>query len=288
MDGQQDGAGWVVRTGERPGTAGRLTEDHIVVLPDAVVVLDGVSTVTGDEPLGGWYARTLGERLADGLGGGAAADLRVVLSGAIRAVAAEHRLLPGRSPAATVAVLRRSGDRLDALVLGDSPVVAFGRDGTVHELRDDRLADLVAPRPQLAEYRDRLAAGSGYDQRHRELMRELREFQYTVINREGGYWIAEAEPEAGLRARTASWPLAELTDVVLATDGVSSLVDDYRLADWRTLVEDCRRSGPQWLVDAVHEAEAGDQGAVKWPRGKVHDDKALAHVTLDAPSGQPA
>ncbi|WP_457032532.1 protein phosphatase 2C domain-containing protein [Kitasatospora sp. P5_F3] len=285
MDGQQGGAGWVVRTGERPGTPGRLTEDHIVVLPDAVIVLDGVSTVTGDEPRGGWYARTLGAELARAFGDGAGPDLRVVLAEAIRAVAAEHRLLPGRSPAATVAVLRRSGDRLDAAVLGDSPVVAYGRDGAVHELRDDRLADLVAPRPQLAEYRNRLAAGSGFDPRHRELMQELREFQYTVINREGGYWIAEAEPEAGLHAVTASWPLADLTDVLLATDGVSSLVDDYQLAGWATLVEDCRRAGPQWLVDAVHEAEAGDQGAMKWPRGKIHDDKALAHITLNSFAG---
>ncbi|GAA1173397.1 hypothetical protein F4556_007064 [Kitasatospora gansuensis] len=281
MSGQQGGAAWVVRTGERPGTAGKLTEDHVVVLPDAVIVLDGVSTVSGDEPRGGWYARTLGAWLARELDGGGDPDLRVVLAEAIRAVAAEHRLLPGRSPAATVAVLRRAGDRLDAAVLGDSPVVAYGRDGSVHELRDDRLADLVAPRPQLAEYRSRLAAGSGFDARHRELMLELREFQYTVINREGGYWIAEADPAAGLHARTASWPLAELGDLVLATDGVSSLVDDYRLADWTTLLEDCRRAGPQWLVDAVHEAEAGDRGAVKWPRGKIHDDKALAHVRLN-------
>ncbi|MGW4651017.1 hypothetical protein [Kitasatospora sp. NPDC004289] len=276
-------APWRVLVGERPGGGPeRLTEDHIVVLPDAVVVLDGVSTVSDETPLGGWYARTLGAQLSEQLLGRPALPLPALLASAIAAVAAEHGLRPGRGPAATVAVVRRNGPRLEAAVLGDSPVVAFHRDGSASVLSDDRLAGLLDPRPQTTEYRARLAAGSGFDRRHRELMGELREFQHTVINRDGGYWVAEATPEAGLRAVTAAWPLAELTDVLLLTDGVSSAVTDHHLLDWPALLADSRRSHPQQVVDAIHHAETTDPDAIAWPRPKPHDDKALAHLRLDS------
>ncbi|MFI5527804.1 hypothetical protein ACIA8O_04515 [Kitasatospora sp. NPDC051853] len=280
-DGRGVTAPWRVLSGERPGGGPeRLTEDHLVVLPDAVAVLDGVSTVTDEAPLGGWYARTLGARLAEHLTRHPALPLPVLLASAIAAVAAEHGLRPGCGPAATVAVVRRRRERLEAAVLGDSPVVALRRDGSVDVLSDDRLAALLEPRPQTAEYRARLAAGSGFDRRHRELMRELRDFQHTVINRQNGYWVAEATPEAGLHAVTAAWPLADLTDVLLLTDGVSAAVTDHHLLDWPALAADSRRTHPQQVVDAVHRAEATDPDAIAWPRPKPHDDKTLAHLRL--------
>ncbi|MFJ8039176.1 PP2C family serine/threonine-protein phosphatase [Kitasatospora sp. NPDC096147] len=277
---------WTLRCGERPGGGpGRPTEDHIVVLPEAVAVLDGVSTVTDEAPLGGWYARTLGGVLAEHLTRHPSLPLPVLLAASIAAVSTGHGLRPGHGPAATVAVVRRTGELLEAAVLGDSPVVALGRDGSVHHLSDDRLATLLDPRPQTAEYRARLAAGSGFDRRHHELMRELRAYQHTVLNRPGGYWVAEATPEAGLHARTAAWPLAGLTDVLLLTDGVSSAVTDHHLLDWPALAATSRRTHPQQVVDTLHDTEAADPDAIAWPRAKPHDDKALAHLLLDLVDG---
>lgn len=38
-------------------------QDHVEVLPDAVVLLDGASGFDADGRNGGWYARTLGAEL---------------------------------------------------------------------------------------------------------------------------------------------------------------------------------------------------------------------------------
>ncbi|MFD5030016.1 hypothetical protein ACFWM0_06260 [Streptomyces sp. NPDC058405] len=97
--------------------------------PQAVIVLDGVSTLAASTPLGGWYADCLGMELAAGLTRAPDGDLREILEGAIGAVTARHGLVPGESPAATVAIARLHNDQVEALVLADTPVIALLRAG---------------------------------------------------------------------------------------------------------------------------------------------------------------
>ncbi|MGW2397188.1 protein phosphatase 2C domain-containing protein [Kitasatospora sp. NPDC001664] len=278
-----------LRTGERPGRDDRPSEDRILATPsdDAFVVLDGVSTLSDDRPRGGWYADTLGKLIVDRLAAGSGAELTEVLHDAISAITREYALTPGASPAATVSVVRLGDTVVEAAVLGDSPVVMIGHDGTARTLTDTRLAELVETRPQATEYRRRLAAGSGFDTRHHQLLVELRDAQMGWINRPGGYWVAEAVPEAGRQAVTATWPRAEIAQILAATDGVSSAVDGYGLYSWTELAAACRADGPQAVVDAVHRAEEQDAEARAWARYKQSDDKALAHLDL-APGVTPA
>ncbi|MFE2104531.1 endonuclease/exonuclease/phosphatase family protein [Kitasatospora sp. NPDC059463] len=266
--------GSTVRIGELAGPA-RPSEDRVFTTDRAVIVLDGVSTVTDDQPRGGWYADTLGSSIAELLTRDPDVDLRQVLATAIDIVATSHALVPGSAPAATVAIVRRRADQIEAAVLGDSPVIAIRRDGTLHEVRDDRLALLVAAQPQACEYRDLLRAGHGFGERHRHILQELRDFQNGVVNRPGGYWIAEAVPEAGLNAVTASWPADDLAEIVIATDGISAGVEDYGLYSWPALAHACREDGPHTVADAIDLAEHEDPSGQVWPRYKVGDDKAL-------------
>ncbi|KPI02974.1 hypothetical protein OK074_5124 [Actinobacteria bacterium OK074] len=272
-----------VATGTRDG-GGRASEDRIVTaVPGAVVVLDGVSTVSSAEPLGGWYAQTLGDHLAHGLLHTPHADLPVVLETAIRAVAAEHGLRPGDSPAATVAIVRRHGTRIEALVLGDTPVLARTAGGEIHLVQDNRLAQLVAPRPETTEYRTWLRAGRGFqDPEHRALLQKLRAHQLRHLNNDGSpsaYWVAEADPRAAHRAVTRSWPADTVDSLLVMTDGVSAAVEEYGLLSWDALFDACHVHGPQHVVEMVHAVEESDPQGVRWPRYKQHDDKAIAHVT---------
>ena len=82
----------------------RPSEDHVVVLDNAVVVLDGATAPSPDLPSGGWYAGLLAKRLANGLCARPDGDLATLLAEAIAAVAAAHDLLPGASPSSTVAM----------------------------------------------------------------------------------------------------------------------------------------------------------------------------------------
>ncbi|MBK1784259.1 protein phosphatase 2C domain-containing protein [Prauserella cavernicola] len=232
----------------------RPTEDFVVATGNAVVLLDGATEFREDLPSGGWYAGRLAARLGEGLTDAPDADLGVLLAGAIADVAAEHDLQPRHSPSSTVAILRWTEERVHALVLADSPVVAFGRRGTV-VLADQRITRL----------------------RERGLLRTRADVN-RMRNTENGFWVAEADPTAAEHALRADWPRREIDTVLLATDGVSVGIDDYALFDWPHALELAREHGAKAVLDAVRDAEQADADGTRWPRPKRHDDQALAVI----------
>ncbi|MEJ2857234.1 MULTISPECIES: hypothetical protein [unclassified Saccharothrix] len=237
-----------ITTAERAGVGldgrPRPTEDRIVVLDNAVVVLDGATSPTPTDRDGGWHSRALAAELTS-LDG----DLGDELAAAIQRLADRHGLVPGDSPSSTVAMVRWTDDTVDALVLADSPVVAFGAD--VDVLADHRLRDLRGKVSRITDWR----------------------------NREGGFWVAEANPEAAYRAVRRTWRRDAVHTVLLATDGVACGVDDYGLfANWREVLEITLAKGPEAVLDTIREAEASDPERTRWRRSKVHDDQALAVV----------
>lgn len=238
-----------ITTAERAGVGRdglpRPTEDRIVRLPNAVVLLDGATSPTPRERDGGWHSRHLAEELTrlDG-------DLADDLARAIDRLARDHGLTPGNSPSSTVAITRWSDTDVDVLVLADSPVVVFTDTGT-EVVADTRLRDLRGKVDRITDWR----------------------------NRERGWWVAEADPAAAHRAVRASWPRDRVRAVLMATDGVSCGVDDYGLfTDWRTVLDITSEKGPEAVLDEIRAAEAGDPDRTKWPRPKVHDDQALAVI----------
>lgn len=250
------------------------SQDRTVLLPGAVAVLDGASTPEPDDQDGGWYAGQLAAQLAVRLPD-RERELPAVLADSIAAVSTEHRLLPGSSPSSTVTLLRWDGEQVDGLVLGDSPLVLEVAGG-LEVLGDDRLAAVAAA--QRAVYQARLAAGGGYDDAHRALLRALVREQRRHRNRPGGYWIAEAAPLAAGQALTGRWPAADVGAALLATDGVSRGVG-RAVADWASALALAERSGPGALLDAVRALERADPGGRAWPRSKPYDDQTLILVT---------
>ncbi|TCP45127.1 protein phosphatase 2C-like protein [Tamaricihabitans halophyticus] len=256
--------------------ASRPTEDRVVVLDNAVLVLDGATTLRAGLPSGGWYAEELSARLGAMLTAEPHADLAETLAKSIADLRDTHGLRPGAAPSSTVAMLRWQEQQLDALVLADSPIIAFHRDASWAALTDDRLGNL--PRGP-GGYRSRLRTGAGFGEEHLAAVTEGSRRTGSWRNVEGGFWVAEADPAAAHQARRASWPRATIDAVLLATDGVSCAVDDYGLYTWPQLLELARAEGPQSVLDAIRAAERADHTGARWPRPKLHDDQALALLT---------
>lgn len=272
-----------VEVAEQPGVgpdgSPRASEDVVLVLPNAVIMLDGATTLDPDLPSGGWYAAELAGGIAGRLCADPTCDLADVLAASIRAVARQGRLTPGASPCSTVAMLRWHADWVDALVLGDSPVVAFGPAGPPTVLTDDRLASV--PARGAGTYRGRLRTGAGFDGNHLVALRSSARAVSSWRNREGGFWVAEADPDAAYEARQARWPRAETRVVLIATDGVSCGVTDYGIfPDWSAVLDLACAKGLPSVLDQVRDAERSDPDGVRWPRPKPHDDQALVLVDL--------
>lgn len=231
---------------ERPAP-GRPTEDRVFTLPNAVIVLDGVTSHRPPDRNGGWYADTLGNELVRSIA--EQDDLADLLAGAIERIATRYDLSPGDAPSSTVSITRWTDDSVEALVLADSPVVAFGT--TPHVTADTRLADLRGQVDRISDWK----------------------------NRAGGWWVAEAIPEAAHQAVRATWPREDITAVIMATDGVSCGVDDYEIFEnWQEVLDLADRKGLEAVLDEVREAEDLDPDRLRWPRYKTHDDQALVVI----------
>jgi hypothetical protein len=270
-----------IEVAERPGVgldgAVRPSEDVVVVLPEAVLLLDGATSVDPDLPSGGWYASRLAGELAGRLAGYPDTDLADLLAAAIRTVARDHALTPGKSPSSTVALLRWTDTAIEGLVLADSPIVAFTESGPA-VLTDNRLAAM----PRGAGYRDRLSAGAGYDETHLVALRNAVEKMSAHRNVEGGFWVAEADPDAAHYAERTTWRRDQVTTVLMASDGVSCGVDSYGVfPDWSAVRDLVTESGPEAVLDRVRAAEQQDLDGARWPRAKPHDDQALVVVNFN-------
>lgn len=256
-----------VRTAQRPGGT-RPSEDRIFQTDNAVIVLDGATQAFALERTGGWIADEVGRRLVVGLKTQPDADLRDLLKRAIVDLVGKYDLKPGESPSTTVSIARFDNDIIDILVLGDSPVVVLDINDQVVEIRDGRLAAVSSsiPRPD----------GLG-DMTKPEWVDRMTIFE-TYRNKPGGFWCVSASPEAADQAFIRQLRADECRLAMLMTDGVSAIVDSYQtLAGWHEAISIAAES-PSRLVDLVHETELRDLRAEKWPRGKTHDDKALALI----------
>lgn len=261
---------WAARDGDRGAT-----EDRIYVGDHFAMVLDGASSPDHGHREGGWYATVLGEGLAAQLRQTPDVPLGQAVREAIAAITARHRLTPGSAPSATLAIVRWNLSTVEAFVLGDSPVAVERTDGRVEVVRDDRLS-AVAPRERQAFLEAAARGGFGFD--HPDEWRALVAAQRRARNQPGGYWIAEATPEAADHAVRAEWPRETVASVLVVTDGVAAGPDTYGVPpSWAEAIRTAR-ADPQRLVDAVHEAEVTDASGRRWPRSKRHDDKAVMMI----------
>jgi hypothetical protein len=261
-----------VLVASEPGGAGRPNEDFAAAVPGAVVLLDGA----GYEPASGigcvhgiaWYARTLGGLLAAG-----ACDDQVPLADLLgRGIEQVSRMHSGTcdlshpaTPGATVIIARQRGGTLEYLVLCDSVLLLWPRQGEPRARTDTRLSQTMARfRPDAG-----LAAGTAeHDAAWRAYSRELE----AARNQPGGFWLAAADPGAAGHALTGTEPLASLSAVALLSDGASRLADRFHLATWAELCAILAGDGPGGLIRRVRAAESADPRGERWPRGKIHDD----------------
>ena len=250
--------------GQPPG------QDRWTCTATGVVVLDGATALIPDAPPAEDYVDALLDVLAETID--SAADTRVVLADAIAVVAEKLNLTPGTAPSSTVALLRERGDDIEVAVLGDSTLVVGLADGTEERLTDGRLGRVAADTRELVH--SRLREGGGYDERHRELLREIQTAERSARNTDDGYWIAEATSHAGHHAIVRQYPRDTVRWAVLATDGAQRGLDHHGVR-WADLPTQASAQLRDLLAEFQRWEDATDPDGSLFPRSKRHDDKTI-------------
>ena len=232
-------------------------EDYACSGTDWAVVLDGATAPAGVDS--GcvhsvvWLVRHLAAGLASRLVLADGLSLADILADAIKNTASAHAetcdLADPDSPSSTVSIIRVSGDALEYLTLGDSPIVVWHRDQTFTPIADDRTSHLPGGRPYTIE-----------------LIRAHR-------NQTGGFWVASTNPDAAYQAVTGSVPLAEVSEAGLFTDGITRLLDWYGYT-WPVIFSALRSEGPASLISLVRAAEHEQPH----PYAKQHDDATAVYL----------
>jgi hypothetical protein len=251
--------------------------DRVMATGNSVVVLDGASAIEPVSVQPGVYADHLGASITAALTADPGAALPGVLAAAIGAAARALGVAGDHCPSSTVAMARVTRDGTDLLVLGDSFIFYDVGSGAAM-LTDDRIAALRLP--EQRQYRERLAAGGGYDDAHQALLRRLQREQRQHRNRPGGYWIAETCPAAAGQARTLTLPASAASWAVLATDGAVNTARHLGLDCWPAIAH-YRPAELTQLLQRCHDwEEHADPHGQRFPRAKRHDDKTIASVLI--------
>jgi hypothetical protein len=219
----------------------------------------------------------LAARLVDEHRASPAAPLAELLAGAISSVRDDHGgtcdLSHPGTPAATVCLVREARERLDYLVLCDSPLVLDLGD-RVDVVNDERFSAVAADIRAAALVRGGVGTDAQVErQRWSALQRQER------VNQSGSYWIAAADPRAAAEAVIGAVSLrgeGRARRAALLTDGASCAVDRFGIMDWPELLAVVTNDGPAELIRRVRAFERADRSGLARPRYKQHDDAAVA------------
>ena len=167
-------------------------------------------------------------------------------------------------------MIRVEDDRVDYLVLADAFVVLAPAEAGPDAITDSREVDVRECTLPL----DGLPVGTPEFERARlsvvDAFRARR-------NQAGGYWIAKDDPRAATEAVTGSVPRGDLSGAALLSNGASRIVDPYRLAEWPTVLELLRTSGPDALLRRIREAETRSGAGGSLPGFRSPDDATVAY-----------
>jgi hypothetical protein len=169
-------------------------------------------------------------------------------------------------------MVRRVDEFFEYLVLADSVLVIADTHGRVEVICDDREATTGA------QYRSEMD-GTPADTAEHALARDRYVSQLLAHrNREGGFWVAAADPTAVRHALTGKRPVNTTSALALLSDGASRTVDRFHLSTWDQLTNTLAAQGPAFVIREVRAAEHSDPRGDRWPRGKSADDATIAYL----------
>ena len=251
----------IYATKAAPGTD---NEDYVLAGTDWIIVFDGATHRPGVNSgcihTVSWLVQHLAGWLSFALTSNPDISLSAALESAILNTRKAHEdtcdLENADSPSSTALIVRMRAEQLEYLVLGDSPLLLNTPTG-IQVITDERSAGLPSYTPESVRS-------------HR--------------NQPHGFWIASTRPEAAYQAITDSFPMKEVSELALLSDGASRYVERLGLGTWEDLFNVLKTQGPTALISQVRQGEKNQLPPLSHePNGRMvkqHDDATAVLIHL--------
>lgn len=169
----------------------------------------------------------------------------------------------------SLAVVRFSAERLEYCSLGDASILLLTDDGS-HRLLT----------PEMDIDRETLSMWKAYSGEKCSIYEVLAEQIRKVRSRMNiDYGVLNGESAALNFVQSGSVSLADVTDVLLFTDGLLIPRENPKAPhDWRSFVDLYQAGGLKAVRDHVRNIERQDPDTQRYPRFKTHDDIAAVSI----------
>ena len=270
-----------------PGNPAKANDDAWMAAPTLAAVIDGATSL--NDPImpgtsdAAWFAHLMAERLLAHQGSGSAqaalhaavADLKTeFVAQRSRAPIAMHEV-----PCASLMLIAPAGDAfISALSFGDCSAIVRYEDGAVLTI-----GDALEKRAIEASEVAKLAQNAGVDPASAstriEFLPSLRASR-NRYNQEEGAWVLAPDTDCVDHAKTAQFAAPVGTILLLASDGFTALVSDYRVYDTARLIDAAIAKGLSSLLTELRDIESGDPTGKQFARYKRSDDATALLVKI--------
>lgn len=175
---------------------------------------------------------------------------------------------------AGIAIVRRTGEFLEAYVLGDVEITLEDKDSEIMMITDSsikKLDDEVIHLISRNENRKGELVFKGFTQEELDILILNR----SKMNQPGGYYILSHSQEAVDKGLYRKLPVESISRCLLATDGLLPLSYKYSK---KGILDRIREIGAKKLITELRELEDSDRDKRSIGRLKTHDDATLIYM----------
>lgn len=266
----------------------QVNEDYVAVGSTYAVLLDGASGITGTRVLphhsgsdAQWFSHFVGGRICEYLDAsrGIVDSIRLAVDDS-RDFIGKHGVTDNEElfPSSTLVAISVSGDLVDIVSLGDSPVFIGLKDGSLAIMSDSRIAEL--DQAAVDAMVDRSCGSSMTGVQKRASVNDILLANRQLKNKPEGYWILDPTGAALEHFNVRRFCIEDIDYVCAMSDGLERAFTLFGLADPAAFLADATRESFDELLVRLRAEENLDPDFDRYPRLKLHDDASCFMLRL--------
>jgi hypothetical protein len=178
---------------------------------------------------------------------------------------------------AGIAIVRINKEIVESFVLGDVEIniktdkkIVTLVDDKIEKL-DNKVIEMIYNNPN----RDQEIAFNDYTKEELEVLREHR----LKMNAKGGYYILEHDVRAIEKGIYQEHQLEEVKEILMMSDGFSSIDNKYNKLSREELFIKCKNEGMKSVLEMIRDIEKSDPTIKIYKRLRRHDDATAIYIS---------